>query len=96
MTWRQFEPWYTVAEIAHILRVNYDTALDVVKRYMDYEEVNGHYKIYKNSFHYYLAVETICSEKYPNGEPEPKVRVHSMLARNQKTTTKAKEMQYSC
>ena len=63
MAWGDFEPWYTVEELAHIMCLDYNTALNVVTSYLDYMNVNGQLRVYEDTFLEFMFGQTI----YPKG-----------------------------
>ena len=48
------ESMLTVQQIAKVLNISYDTALEVVKKEMEYIKVNRRYRIPQDSFKKYL------------------------------------------
>ena len=48
------ESMLTVQQIAKVLNISYDTALEVVKKEMEYIKVNRRYRISQDSFKKYL------------------------------------------
>lgn len=59
MAWLDDTFWYTVEELAHIMKLDYKTALEVVKKHIPYKEVNGRYKISEGDFLRYLCNEDV-------------------------------------
>ena len=48
------ESMLTVQQIAEVLNISYDTALEVVKKEMEYIKINRRYRIPQDSFKKYL------------------------------------------
>ena len=55
--------WYTVEELAHIMRLDYKTALKVVKKHIHYAKIDNQYMIHEDEFLHFMYGEII----YPVG-----------------------------
>lgn len=55
--------WYTVEELAHIMRLDYKTALKIVKKRIPYAVVNNQYMVLEDEFLHFMFGEII----YPVG-----------------------------
>ena len=54
---------YTVEELSHIMRLDYNTALKVIEASIPYTVVNNRYKITEDDFLEFMFSQTI----YPKG-----------------------------
>ena len=50
----KLKPWYTVEEIAYIMKLDYETTLKLLKNAIPYQQIAGQYRVYDGNFHEFL------------------------------------------
>lgn len=50
----KLEPWYTIEEIAYVLKLDYETTLKLLENSIPYLQVAGQYRVYDGDFYDFL------------------------------------------
>ena len=57
---KKLEPWYTVEEIAYIMKIDYATALQLLEDAIPYHEVAFQRRVYDFNFEEFIDDNTVC------------------------------------
>ena len=56
---KKLEPWYTVEEIAYIMKIDYATALQLLEDAIPYHEIAFQRRVYDGYFEEFIANNTV-------------------------------------